>query len=167
MPVKESKVSVEEALDTRKSIRAYLPKALTLEEVSNIAWAAYGKNKHRKTVPSAGALYPMFIYFAVGDVINLEEGVYLYDYANHALRKVSGKDVRFDLAKAALSQSYVKEAPLVAVICARYEITTSKYGKRGIRYVHIEVGHVAQNIYLEAASLGLGTVDVGAFMMNR
>jgi SagB-type dehydrogenase family enzyme len=49
------------------------------------------------------------------------------------------------------------------VLSAVYERTTKKYGERGIRYVHMEVGHVSQNVYLQSVSLNLGTLFVGAF----
>ena len=163
-PTKTGRLSLEEALTTRRSIRQYSPKALTLNEVSSILWAGYGKNKwERKTSPSAGALYPIFLYIVVGKVENLEKGIYLYNSDRHTLTKVSQEDTRSQLALAALSQSWLSQAPLVIAICARFEITTSKYGKRGIRYVYMEAGYVSQNIYLEATSLGLGTVTVGAF----
>jgi SagB-type dehydrogenase family enzyme len=67
------------------------------------------------------------------------------------------------LAGASLNQNFIADAPLVIVIAAEYQRTTKRYGERGIRYVHIEVGHVGQNIYLQAESLGLGTLAVGAF----
>jgi len=68
-----------------------------------------------------------------------------------------------ELAAASLNQDFIADAPLVIVIAALYERTTKRYGERGIRYVHIEVGHAGQNIYLQSESLGLGTVAVGAF----
>ncbi len=162
-PLKKGKQSFEEVIDIRKSIRDYSSEALTKEELSNLLWAAYGKNAYRKTVPSAGALYPIVIYLIAGKVKDLNQGVYRYDANRHCLIKNSDKDVREDLTRAALSQDCIKEAPVIIAICARYEITASKYGERGTRYVHIETGHVAQNIYLQAVNLRLGTVAVGAF----
>jgi SagB-type dehydrogenase family enzyme len=72
-------------------------------------------------------------------------------------------DRRQALAQAALNQDCVRTGAAVLVLAALYERTTRKYGERGIRYVHIEIGHVAQNVYLQAVALGLGTVMVGAF----
>ena len=160
---KKGTLSLEEVLNTRKSVRDYKSQPLTPEDLSNILWAAYGENKWRKTTPSAGALYPLYVYALVGEVENLEKGVYLYNPDSHSIKRVSKKDIRAQLSNAALSQGCVREAPLVLVICADYKITTVKYGERGMRYVIMEVGFVGQNIYLMAQSLGLGTVAVGAF----
>jgi SagB-type dehydrogenase family enzyme len=163
-PKKEGKVSLEEALDKRHSIRQYASGSLALDEVSQVLWAAYGKNKWGKlTSPSAGALYPLTIYLIAADVDGLNTGFYRYNNRKHSLDLISKDDLRKDLSSAALNQPYVREAPAVIIICADYGITASGYGKRAERYVDIEVGHVGQNIYLEATALGLGTVAVGAF----
>jgi len=163
---KEGGASLTEALNERKSIRDYSDKALTLDEVSQVLWAAYGKNKWgRLTSPSAGALYPLTIYLGAGKIDGLAQGFYKYNNRNHSLVLVSDKDLRSSLSRAALGQAWVRNAPAVIVICANYEITASsfRYGTRGRRYVDIEVGHVGQNIYLQATALDLGTVAVGAF----
>jgi len=163
-PPKKSKFSLDEALDVRKSIRDYPSLPLTLEGVSNLLWVGYGKNRWgRKTVPSAGALYPIFLYIVVGEVEGLDKGIYLYNSGEHTLTKLSSEDTRFQLARASLNQRWVKTAPLLIIISADFSITTSHYGKRGIRYVWMEIGYVSQNIYLEATALKLATVAVGAF----
>ena len=94
---------------------------------------------------------------------NLAPGVYKYKPEGHKLAKVKDEDVREELARAALEQAYVKEGATDIVIAAIYERTTKKYGNRGIRYVHMEAGHAAQNIYLQATALNLGMVVIGAF----
>ena len=76
---------------------------------------------------------------------------------------VQAGDRRSALASAALGQACVHHASAVLIITGVYERTMRKYGQRGRRYVHIEVGHAAQNVYLQAAAKGLGTVFVGAF----
>lgn len=163
-PKREGKVSLERTLNERRSIRQYAPGSLALEEVSQVLWAAYGKNKWSKlTSPSAGALYPLTIYLIAADVDGLNAGFYKYNNQKHSLDLISNDDLRKDLSAAALNQPYVMSAAAVIVICADYDITASRYGKRGSRYVDIEVGHVGQNIYLETTALGLGTVAVGAF----
>lgn len=163
-PVKKGKVSLEEALDIRSSVREYLKKPLTMREVSQLLWAAYGQNKWAKlTSPSAGATYPLTLYIVAGEIDDLPMGMYKYNNRSHSLTLVKGQDLRANLSRAALNQPWVKEAPLVIIVCAHYPATTSYYGARGKRYVDIEVGHVGQNIYLQATALGLGTVAVGAF----
>ena len=164
-PKYDSQTSVEEALLERRSIRDYSDEPLTLAEVSQLLWAAQGITNQRgfRTTPSAGALYPLELYLVVGQVEGLVEGVYKYQPDGHQLEKISQGDKRADLAEAALGQSAIKEAAAMIVFSAVYQRTTGKYGERGIRYVYIEVGHAAQNVYLEAVSLDLGTVVIGAF----
>ena len=114
-------------------------------------------------MPSAGATYPLEVYLVSGNVQGLASGIYKYNPKKHELIKVIDGDAREKLANAALSQNFVKEAFADIIITAVYERTIWRYGDRGIRYVHIEAGHAAQNICLEVVALGLATVPVGAF----
>lgn len=168
-PRYDSDISVEEALLKRRSVRDYSGKALTLQEVSQLLWAAQGITDPwgLRTAPSAGALYPLEVYVVVGNVENLAKGVYKYKPHQHELIKVLEGDQRESLAEAALGQSWVKRSAINIVITAIYDRTTGKYGDRGIRYVHMEVGHAAQNVYLQAVAMNLGAVVVGAFYDNQ
>ncbi len=160
----KGQMSVEEAIKKRRSVREFGRGSLALEDVSQLLWAAQGMTGGgSRAVPSAGALYPLEIYVVAGNVEGLSPGVYRYRSRNHKLLRVASGERRKSLASAALGQSWVRRAPMVLVIASVYERTTEKYGQRGRRYVHIEVGHAAQNIYLQAAALGLATVLVGAF----
>ncbi len=162
----DSNVSVEQALSLRRSIRDYKREPLALAEVSQLVWAAQGiTNPERgfRTAPSAGALYPLELYVVAGNVSNLVPGVYKYNPLEHRLERVAAGDKRNELCAAALSQSAVKEGAMAIVFSGVYERTTKKYGERGIRYVHMEAGHAAQNVYLQAVSLHLGTAVIGAF----
>jgi SagB-type dehydrogenase family enzyme len=156
---------VEEALLKRRSVRSYKKEKLTLNELSQLLWSAQGITAQwgGRTCPSAGATYPLEIYIAVGEVSGLESGVYHYLPEEHAIEKVLNKDVRKELTEAAWSQEYILSAPLNIIIAADYKRTTRRYGERGIRYVHYEVGHCGQNIHLQCEALGLGTVVIGAF----
>jgi SagB-type dehydrogenase family enzyme len=164
-PRLESGTSIEAALRSRRSVREFGSGPLTLAEVSQLLWAAQGLTDAAgfRTAPSAGALYPLEISVLVGDVEALEPGVYRYDPLRHKLLKTAGGDRRSQMSAAALGQSWIARAPVILVIAANYRHTAARYGARAERYVHIEVGHVAQNVYLEAVPLGLGTTDVGAF----
>lgn len=164
-PQRDGMVSLEEALRQRRSIRSFAEVPLTLQEAGQIAWAAQGITSRdgKRTAPSAGALYPLELYLVAGGVRGLPAGVYRYRPAGHELVAVSAGDRRAALAAATHGQEWLGEAPVILVIAADYERTTSKYGPRGERYVHMEVGHAAQNVYLQAVSLHLGTVAVGAF----
>jgi SagB-type dehydrogenase family enzyme len=162
-------VSVETALKQRRSHRAYADLPVTLGDVSQLLWAAQGithENGYR-TAPSAGALYPLEVYLVAGNVTGLPKGVYKYRPRTHALEGVTGGDLRSRLASAAIGQNWVKAGSIVLVFAAVYERTTVKYGHRGIPYVHMEVGHAAQNVYLQAVSLELGTAFIGAFYDDR
>lgn len=175
LPKKVSVITVEEAILLRKSVREWRDSPITIEQLSMILWASQGVVEDidgwlRRASPSAGATYPLEVYVVIGEEgVSLGgdsyvgAGVYKYDYRRHSIRLVRSGDFRDDLWRATLRQDWVREAPLSLVICAVYERTTWRYGERGIRYVHIEVGHVGQNIYLMSTALGLGTVAVGAF----
>jgi SagB-type dehydrogenase family enzyme len=161
-------MSVEEAIARRRSIREYALEPLSLEEVSQLLWAAQGITEAasgKRAAPSAGMTYPLEIYLAVGErgVKDLPVGVYKYIPQNHTITKMLDEDVRYPLQEAALRQTWVGEAPVTIVIAAIHENTTLRYGDRGIRYVHIEAGHVAENLFLQSVALSLGTVPIGAF----
>ncbi len=164
-PRYDSEVSLEQSLLQRRSTRSYTGQPLTLQEVSQLLWAAQGITDPEglRTAPSAGALYPLEVYVLVGDVQSLPPGVYRYEPDGHQLVKTMDGDKRAGLANAALGQGCVKEGAVAFVFTGVYERTTGKYGDRGIRYVHIEVGHAAQNLCLQATVMGLGAVTVGAF----
>jgi SagB-type dehydrogenase family enzyme len=164
-PKYDSNVSIEKALFERRSTREYKDQPLNLSDLSQLLWAAQGITdpKGLRTAPSAGALYPLRVYVVVADVINVSEGIYRYDPEDHVLLRVSEGDRRKELYEAALRQESIRDGKMVIVLSATHETTTSKYGERGIRYVHMEAGHAAQNICLQAVSLNLGVVTVGAF----
>lgn len=168
-PRYDSDTSVEQALQSRRSVRDYKDAPLTIAELSQLLWSAQGitANWGGRTAPSAGALYPLEIYVIVGNVENLDKGLYHYDPKKHSLTLKMQGDLRDELANAALGQDAIFNAPISILVTAIYERTTGKYGERGIRYVHIEVGHVGQNIYLQAEALWLGTVVIGAFYDDR
>ncbi len=158
-------VSVEQALQARRSVRSYQDAPLDLAQISRIVWSAQGIASPRgfRTAPSAGALYPLELYVIAGQVENLPPAIYKYDAPAHTLIKTVTGDKRTQLSRAALRQGAIKNAPAVLMLCAVYERMTGKYGQRGIRYVHMEVGHAAQNACLQAIALGLNTVVIGAF----
>lgn len=157
-PKSKGEMSLEESIKKRKSIRSFKEKELTLEQISQILWSSQGlTHGYYRAAPSAGAFYPLEVYIAKSD------GVYRYVPEEHKLVTISSEDKRTPLALAALGQMFIARAPVVIVIAAVYSRTKGKYGERGDRYVHIEVGHAAENIHLQAVSLGLGSVPIGAF----
>ena len=123
-----------------------------------------------KTSPSAGATYPAEIYLVVGErgvEANgdfLEPGSYHYRVHEHRLCMVRRGELRPQLYRAAVEQEWVLRAPASIVVAVVFERTTARYGERGVRYVWMEVGHIGQNVYLQATAMGLATVAVGAFL---
>ena len=164
-PVRDGDTSLERALQQRRSVRAFADRPIGLARAGQLLWAAQGRTdpRGRRTAPSAGALYPLEIYLVAGAVTNLDPGVYRYGGDRHRLEALATGDRREALGQAALGQSAVTGAPAVIVLGAVPARTQRKYGDRGERYVHMEAGHAAQNVLLQAVALELGAVAIGAF----
>ncbi len=165
-PSRTGEISVEEALSQRRSTRSFASDALETDVLGQLLWATQGitePGRGLRTAPSAGATYPLEVWVAVGSVDGVDPGLYRYIPQEHALEPKHDEDPRDALAYASLRQTWIADAPVVVVLTAVFERTTSRYGPRGERYVHMEVGHAAQNLYLQAEALELGTVIVGAF----
>ncbi len=169
-PRTDSPVSLEETIARRRSVRSYTGDPLTMEHIGQLLWSAQGitlESRGFRAAPSAGATFPLEVYIVAGEVDGLASGVYKYVPSDHTIiRKMDG-DIRRQLADACLGQSPVRNAPVSLVITAEYARTASRYGDRAGRYVHMEVGHVGQNVSLQAITMGLGTVMVGAFTDDR
>ena len=173
MPQLTGKYSLEEVLQKRRSIRSFKSDTLSLQIASQMLWSAYGVTQQRekpatmrggfKTAPSAGARYPLEIYLIAGSVSNLEQGVYRYITEKHALVKIFQGDIRKAACAAARDQQMVAEAPFTIVYTADFERTTTRYGDRGKNYVYVDLGHSAQNVYLQAEALDLSSCAIGAF----
>jgi SagB-type dehydrogenase family enzyme len=151
--------SLEEVIASRRSMREFADQALSWSDISQLLWSAQGITDPGglRTAPSAGALYPLEIYVALPD------GAYHYLPCGHAVESVSAGDLRGDLWQAGLRQDALRQASAIFVIAAVYERTEAKYGERAERYVHMEAGHAAQNMLLQAVALELGAVPIGAF----
>ena len=157
--------SLEQLLAQRRSIRSYQDLPLELAEIGQLLWAAQGITHRQgyRTASSAGALYPLELFVIAGHVESLENGAYHYDPENHDLNRIRKGDLRQKLALAAYGQDWISNAAAIIVFSAVYDRTTQKYDSRGKRYVLIEAGIAAQNLFLQSESLGLATVMVGAF----
>jgi SagB-type dehydrogenase family enzyme len=160
-PGLHGKMSLEEAIRARRSVREFVRDPLGIEDVGQLLWAASGitgGDRCLRANPSAGALHPLEV-LAV-----LPEGVYRYRPDEHCLERIQEGDRREALVKAAYGQSFLAEAGCVLAIAAVYERTVRKYGERArTRYVPMDAAHAAQNVLLQAVGLGLGAVAVGAF----
>lgn len=171
-PMRVESKTLSESINSRVSVRRFSENNLSLEQVSYILWAAGGELMDARTsatrsYPSAGGIYPLDFYLIVGDVNNIESGVYRYNHANHSLEKVADSDIRSEMAVAALGQRYVAAAPAVIAVAADFSRTESRYGSRAQRYVLLDAGHSGENISLAAASIGLGSVAIGSFDDER
>ncbi|MFX1337832.1 MAG: SagB/ThcOx family dehydrogenase [Promethearchaeota archaeon] len=161
-PKFEGDMSLEETIFKRKSIRIFSDKEIEIEKISQLLWVAQGSNISKRTVPSAGAIYPLVIY-----VFLKKRGLYLYQFKKPSLKmeieEEANESLLAQLAQYALGQNFIYEAYLNIIICVDFPKITRGYGERGKRYALIEVGHCAQNVHLEAVALGLGSVPIGAF----
>jgi SagB-type dehydrogenase family enzyme len=164
-PVKDGSISLEKAMTLRRSVRSYSDAPMDIFEVSQILWAAQGITNERgfRTAPSAGATFPLETYLLVNNVSNLKKGLFHYSPKDNSIRMLRDEDLSSELMKACLSQSMIKDGGIVVIFSAIFERTTARYGDRGIRYVHNEIGHASQNVHLQAAALDLGTVVIGAY----
>lgn len=164
-PTYDAKFDLNKAMQERRSVREYRDEPLPLAQVAQLLWAAQGVTSlgGYRTAPSAGALYPLELYVVAGKVDGLAAGLYKYSPHKHTLALAAEGDRRSELAAASLGQNWMSNAPAFIAIAAVHERTASRYGERASRYIHMEVGHAAQNIALEAVAMGLGAVDVGAF----
>jgi len=176
----DSDHSIEKALLNRRSVRRYSVSPLTLKELAQLLWACQGISKVEnwqlgsknmqtsyRTAPSAGALYPLEVFAMVNRVEGLEPGLYHYlpgpGTDRHSLELLYAEDRADDLADAALRQTFIAEAAANIVIGGVVGRLAVKYGHRARLYAVLEVGHAAQNLCLQAQSLGVGTVPIGAF----
>jgi SagB-type dehydrogenase family enzyme len=158
-PKKTGRMSLEQAIASRRSRREFQPGSLTFEQIGQLAWAAQGRatGGRYRTTPSAGATYPLELFIVTS------EGLFHYLPAGHELEQLVEKDLRAELCSAAWGQEFIRAAPVTFIFAAEFSRTTDHYGKRGIRYVYMEAGHAAQNVHLQAEAIGLGSVAVGAF----
>ncbi|MFP4556469.1 MAG: SagB/ThcOx family dehydrogenase [Bacteroidales bacterium] len=165
-PKHKGRITLEETLKHRESVRQFENKPLTIEQISQLLWAAQGishswGDRTYRTAPSAGATYPLETYLFT------KSGGYKYDPENHSLTKSFDKDLRQELSDVALGQTSVSDAHAVIVFTMIEERTAQRYEERAFRYVCMEAGHAAQNIHLQAVAFGLGSVPVGAFDDNE
>lgn len=165
-PRLESSISIESALQARRSLRRYDEKMPELQEVGQLLWATQGITENQKkyrTAPSAGALYPLEVYLVAGEIASLPAGIYFFNPIDHSLKLCINGDVRNSLSVAALKQPFLNFAPGAVIITAVFDRTAKRYGENGEKFVFLEAGHAAQNFCLQAEALEMGAVPVGAF----
>jgi SagB-type dehydrogenase family enzyme len=167
-PSTDGDLSVEAAIAARRSRRSFSKDGISLAALSQILWCAQGvtgPGGRRRAAPSAGGTYPIDLYVAIAPdgVGDLAGAVYSYEPGDHVLQLGFEGDVRGDLSVACLGQDFLEPVPVNLLMAAEVGRTASRYGERAERYVHMEAGHISENVHLQAEALGLGTVAVGAF----
>lgn len=153
-------------IERRRSVRRYADRSLSKLELSRLLHAMQGiteEGRGFRAAPSAGALYPIEVYAVVRDVEGMESGVYHYAVREHEMEQIKKGDFRDQVTAAGAMQAFIGEAQVTFNLTAIFQRTRWKYRKRTYRYVLLEAGHIAQNLYLAATALGLGCCAVGAF----
>ncbi|MBD3321354.1 MAG: SagB/ThcOx family dehydrogenase [Chitinivibrionales bacterium] len=169
-PRYDGAMSVAEAIYSRKSVRNFKQKSIPFQAMSQLLWAAGGKTVDgvsgaTRSYPSAGGLYPLEIYLVCKEVDSIAAGVYRYEWNSHSLTGIKSGDLIDSLKQTTYSGSLKSTfVPACIVITADYSKTALKYGDRGAdRYVPMDAGGSAQNVYLQARALGIATWPIGAF----
>jgi SagB-type dehydrogenase family enzyme len=166
-PATEGGPPVWQVIRSRRSRRSYRSEPIAMERLSQLLWATQGitreagDNQYR-AAPSAGALYPVETYLIVNNVGGLESGLYHYDSPGAALQFLKAGELGPQAAAAALDQPMAQTAAVVFIWTAIPERGKWKYLERAYRYIYIDAGHIAQNLYLAATALGLGCCAIGA-----
>ncbi len=153
-------VALEQAISKRRSIREFINKPLDYVQLGQLAWAGQGiteKQKGLRTAPSAGATYPITLYFATQD------GLFVYQPREHRLQQLQSGDIRVRLAGAAFKQKAVADAGCDIILTGSSRNLRTKFANKSRTYMLLEAGHIAQNIQLQAVALGLGSVTIGGF----
>ncbi len=164
--------SLQEALLTRVSARSLAPLRISLAKAATILHSAYGVTRTNegtlfprpfRTVPSAGALYPLEIYFYSSNIDELPGGLYHYNPSRNSVHQLQERNLTAEIATALVSPELAYDASIIIFITAVFERVTFKYGERGYRFALLEAGHLAQNINLAVNGLGLGSLNIGGF----
>jgi SagB-type dehydrogenase family enzyme len=164
----EQSLPLPELLKRRRSIRSFSQRPMNLTDLAFLLWASTGiqrkgKGYEFRTVPSAGALYPIETYLVVNNVDGLEKGLYHYNIRAHALEEIRTAHLAEGTAHAALDQEMCAQASVVFIWTAVFQRSKWKYAERAYRYVYLDAGHIAQNLALSAISIGMGTCQIAAF----
>ncbi|WP_371375869.1 SagB/ThcOx family dehydrogenase [Sporomusa aerivorans] len=163
-------ISVTQAILQRVSVRKYAGKPLTKAELSYLLWCTQGVKSIEphlvtlRTVPSAGARHAFETYILANQVEGLTSGLYQFLATDHQLAKIDTDDsISEVITEACLKQNFVKKSAVTFIWTAAVYRMTYRYGQRGYRYLHIDAGHVCQNLYLAAEAIDSGVCAIAAF----
>ncbi len=155
-------------LRNRRSVRDYAPEPLAANHLSALLWATQGITRDApspcyRTAPSAGALHPIDTYLVVNRVEGLTQGVYFFNVGDFTLTMKRRGDFSAAVRRAALEQGLARSAAIVFVWVAVIRRCSWKYRQRAYRYIYLDCGHIAQNLYLAATAMDLGCCAIAAF----
>ena len=167
---KPNKILIDEAISTRTSVRAYSEQPLSLEELSFLLWCTQGvksihsRNATLRTVPSAGARHTFETYILVNRVKGIEPGLYRFLALSHKLQEVDlDENMAEKITDSCLRQRFISSSAVTFIWVAVVYRMMWRYQERGYRYIHLDAGHICQNLYLAAESIGSGVCAIGAF----
>ena len=163
-------MDVRSAIDNRVSVRRYADSMLSLEELAYLLWCTQGVKQitarpvTMRTVPSAGARHAFETYLLIKRVDSLEPGLYRYVATQHALIKLdTSSSIHEKISAACFSQKMVDNSAVTFIWVAILERMQWRYGERGYRYLHLDAGHVCQNLYLAGEAIDVGVCAIAAF----
>jgi len=170
---------VDESIRWRRSRRKFVKRAVDLGKVASILYYADGVTGEAKATkvelcsddrirllahPSAGAIYSIKVYLIAQNVQGLENMIYLYDHYRHVLKRIGSYDSKELIESLTVVPTItVSDASFVLVLVSDVWKVLRKYGNRGLRYIFIEAGQIAENVHLVSRSLGLGSLDFGNY----
>ena len=163
-------MELRQAIEARQTVRKYSSQPLTLDELSFLLWLTQGVKECTsrpatlRTVPSAGARHAFETQLLVNNVAGLDAGLYHYQAIEHRLARLeAAPDISDQVTAACLQQSHIKNSAVTFIWIAILERMRWRYGQRGYRYLHLDAGHVCQNLYLAAEATGCGVCAIAAF----
>ncbi|MCX6217964.1 SagB/ThcOx family dehydrogenase [Spirosoma sp.] len=168
--------SLWQIMHERTTARTVLPKKMDVDALATLLYSGYGINRTNadtefphpfRTVPSAGALYPLEIFFHHTYIEGLEIGLYHYNPSMNSISLLQRGDQSRALRDVFIQPELAFNSSAMFFVTGWFERITFKYGERGYRFALIEAGHVVQNMILAAKALGFGTVPVGGFLDHR
>jgi len=167
-------MDVRQSIESRRSIRSYAETPISLDELSYLLWCTQGVTEiipgccTIRNVPSAGARHALETYLLVNNVKGVPPGLYRFLAIRHGLVRLSTDGTSVDTIRkravsCCLGQKFVAESAVTMIWTAISYRMTWRYGERGYRYIHLDAGHVCQNLYLSALSIGCGACAIAAF----
>ena len=164
------KFDLIEAMNNRVSERRYSDQPLTLKELSLLLWVTQGVKEVTnrpatlRTVPSAGSRHPFETYLLINKVEGLEPGLYQYAALDHKLMLISNApELNEQITDVCHKQGMVKNSAVTFIWAAEVYRTYWRYVERGYRYMHLDAGHICQNLYLAVEAIQAGCCGIGAF----